>query len=57
MFPNITKVLLSKEITTGMEVSISNKKVWFVLVRGIRENLGDNRTQDEFSDPRNKLKS
>ena len=40
-----------------MEGTIEDKKGWFVLVRRTRENIGDNRTHDEFSDPKNKLRA
>ena len=51
------KAALPKEIGTVMEGTIEDKKGWFVLVRRTRENIGDNRTQDEFSDPKNKLRA
>ena len=56
-FPNIVKAALPRVIGPVLEGSIEDKKGWFVLVRRTRENLGDNRIQDEFSDPKNKLRA
>ena len=56
-FPNMIKSVLPNEIGLVMEGTIEEKKGWFVLVRRIRENIGDKRTQDEFSDPKNKLRA
>ena len=57
VFPIIVKAVLPVDIATVMEGAIADKKGWFVLVRRTRENQGDNRTQDEFSDTKNKLRA
>ena len=56
-FPNIVKAALSRVIGPVLEGSIEDKKGWFVQARRTRENLGDNRFQDEFSDPKNKMRA
>ena len=56
-FPDIIKAALPKEIGSGLEGTIEDKKWWFVLGRRTRENIGDNRTEDEFSNPMNKLRA
>ena len=56
-FPNMIKSALPNEIGLVMEGTIEDKKGWFVLVRRTRENIGDNRAEDEFSDPKNKSRA
>ena len=55
-FPNVVKAVLPRDIGPVMEGTIEGNKGWFVLIRRTRENLGDNRIQDELSDPKNKLR-
>ena len=52
----ILKSALPRDIGPVMEGTIEDKKGWFVLVKRTRENLEENRIQDEFSDPKNKLR-
>ena len=56
-FSTLVKAALPRDIDTGMEGSIEDKKGWFVLVRRTREYLKDVSTQDKFSNPKNKLRA
>lgn len=40
-----------------MEGTIADRKGWLVLARRTRKNLGDTRTEDEFSDKKSKLRA
>ena len=55
-FPNIITSAIPRDISIVMEGTLSDKKGWFVLVRRARENLNDNRTEDEFSDEKSRLR-
>ena len=56
-FPDSVIASIPKRIKQVMKGDVSDKKGWFVLVRTVRENMGDNRTLDEFSDPKSSLRA
>ena len=39
-----------------MDGTVADKKEWIVIVRQARENAEDNRTKDELSNPKSKLR-
>lgn len=54
-FLKTEKTALPRNIGPIMERSVEDKKGWFVLVRRIRGNMGDNITQDKFSNPKKQI--
>ena len=49
-FPAIVRVILPEDISLVLKGELDERKGWLVLVRRTRENVGDDRTVDEFSD-------
>ena len=45
-FSNIVETIIFRDVGTVMDGSLEDKIGCFVLVREIRKNLGNNRTQD-----------
>ena len=56
-FSNLLKAVSPKDIASVMDGTISESKGWFLLVRQLRENIKDRRTEDEFSDPKISLRA
>ena len=56
-FPDSVIASIPNRIKQVMKGDVSDKKGWFVLIRTVRENIGDDRTRDEFSDPKSSLRS
>ena len=52
----LVQVVLPKDIRHILEGTVSERKGWLVLIRTARENMGDNRTSDEFSDSKSCLR-
>ena len=48
--PPLIQVVLPKDIGQVIEGTVAERKGWLVLIRTARENMGDTRTSDEFSD-------
>ena len=55
-FPAMVKAILPSEISVVIKGGLDERKGWLVLVRRTRENLGDGRTVDEFSDVKGQLR-
>ena len=55
-FSSLVQSSLPTDIVSAMEMTVAEKG-WFVLVRRTRKNLGDTRTEDEFSDEKSKLRA
>ena len=49
-FPAIVRAILPDNISLVLKGELDERKGWLVLVRRTRENVGDDRTVDEFSD-------
>ena len=56
IFPGMVKALLPRNISVVLKGGLDERKGWLVLVRRTRENLGDIRTVDEFSDSQGTLR-
>ena len=56
-FPDSVVASIPKRITQVMKCDVADKKGWFVLIRTVRENNGDDQTRDEFSDPKSALRA
>ena len=54
--PPIIQVVLPKDIGQVTEGTVAERKGWLVLIRTARENMGDTRTTDEFSDKKSSLR-
>ena len=54
-FSNIVKAVLHNYMASVVDVTVSKKKKWFVLVRKMRGNIGDRGTSDKFSDPKSSI--
>ena len=46
-----------KDIVTLLDGSVSDRKEWFILVRKARENIGNNRTEDEFTNTKSSIRA
>ena len=55
-FPAIVRVILPGGISLVLNGELDERKGWLVLARRTRENIGDDRTVDEFSDSQGKLR-
>ena len=54
--PPLIQVVLPKEIGQVIEGTVAERKGWLVLIRTARENMGDTRISDEFSDKKSTLR-
>lgn len=55
-FPDIIKATLPITTARVMKDRGEDRKGWTILIRKIRGNMNDERTKDEFSDPKNTLR-
>ena len=55
-FPDMVKVILPEDISLVLKGDLEERMGWLVLVRRTRENIGDARTVDEFSDTQGQLR-
>ena len=56
-FPDIVVAALPKTIIQVMKSNVADKKGWLILIRTVRENNNDERTNDEFSDQDSSLRA
>ena len=54
--PSLIQVVLPKDIGQVLEGTVAERKGWLVLIRTARENIGDTRTTDKFSDKKISLR-
>ena len=53
----MVKTILPSDTAVVLKGDLNERKGWLVLVRRTRENLGDTRTVDEFSDSKGQLRT
>ena len=56
LLPRHVKSILPKKVESVLKVNLSEKKGWLVLIRRAREIVGEACLQDEFSNPKRKLR-